>query len=43
MESQNDLIIQRTKIRSNEKLRIGKLKTFDMFGPEGSFRQINVD
>ncbi|GLV36761.1 uncharacterized protein CBL_02404 [Carabus blaptoides fortunei] len=43
MESQNDLVIQRTKIRSNEKLRIGKLTNFNMFGPEGSFRQINVD
>ncbi|GLV31650.1 uncharacterized protein CBL_07410 [Carabus blaptoides fortunei] len=43
MESQNDLVISRTKIRSNEKLRIGKLNNSNMFGPEGSFRQINVD
>lgn len=44
VEGYKDWFLEDDKYRSNENKRIGKLKVFDeVFGTDGSFRQLNVD
>ena len=44
MESRRKMLLDETKYKSDEKKRPGKAKTHsDLFGMEGSFRQLTVD
>lgn len=42
-ESHNSWIKDRAEMRSNEKLRVGEPINSDMFGIQGSFRQLQID
>ncbi|GLV36670.1 uncharacterized protein CBL_02495 [Carabus blaptoides fortunei] len=43
VESHNSWIKERAEMKSNEKLRVGEPINTDMFGIQGSFRQLQID